>query len=147
MAPLIKPYNDALLLQVIMNHSLPSISFASGGDGVSQVYSLTAVLSSRVAFPNTAGASVNIALSLPTQITIELIGYVAKDPMHGRGRSHDSHLSSFNSPTLRTACHVFDCPSSAQFVLATIGQAFELRYKIYLKAPKPQPVQVPTEQV
>lgn len=80
---------------VIMNHSLPSISFASGGDG----------------------------------ITIELIGYVAKDPMHGR------------------ACHVFDCPSSAQFVLATIGQAFELRYKIYLKAPKPQPVQVPTEQV
>ncbi|XP_064390629.1 SHC-transforming protein 1-like [Halichondria panicea] len=68
----------------VINHSLPSISFASGGDG-------------------------------PTS---DFIGYVAKDPVHSR------------------ACHVFECPNSSQYVLATIGQAFELRYKMYLKQPR-----------
>lgn len=67
----------------IMNHSLPSISFASGGD----------------------------------EATANCIGYVAKDPIHER------------------ACHVFECEDS-QFVLTTIGQAFELRYKMYLLNPQ-----------
>ncbi|KAL5481264.1 hypothetical protein EMCRGX_G021395 [Ephydatia muelleri] len=67
----------------IMNHSLPSISFASGGD----------------------------------EATANFIGYVAKDPIHER------------------ACHVFECEDS-QYVLTTIGQAFELRYKMYLLNPQ-----------
>ena len=40
------------------------------------------------------------------------------------------------------ACHVFECRNSSQYVLTTIGQAFELRYKIYLHAPKAHPIQV-----
>lgn len=74
----------------IMNHSLPSISFASGGDGP----------------------------------TIDFIGYVAKDPVHER------------------ACHVFECVECSQYVLTTIGQAFELRYKMYLNSPHPEPLQI-----
>ncbi|CAI8038476.1 SHC-transforming protein 4 [Geodia barretti] len=74
----------------IMNHSLPSISFASGGDGP----------------------------------TLDFIGYVAKDPVHER------------------ACHVFECVQCSQYVLTTIGQAFELRYKMYLNSPHPEPLQI-----
>lgn len=33
------------------------------------------------------------------------------------------------------ACHVFECEDS-QYVLTTIGQAFELRYKMYLQNPQ-----------
>ena len=42
------------------------------------------------------------------------------------------------------ACHVFECRESSQYVLTTIGQAFELRYKLYLKSPRPNvhPVEV-----
>ena len=39
------------------------------------------------------------------------------------------------SLSLSLACHVFHCPdSTAQLVLASVGQAFELRYKRYLGA-------------
>ena len=41
-----------------------------------------------------------------------------------------------------TACHVFECHSTSQYVLTTIGQAFELRYKIYLTGPKATPLHV-----
>ncbi|XP_061462714.1 SHC-transforming protein 1 isoform X1 [Rhineura floridana] len=70
--------------QIIANHHMQSISFASGGD------------------PDTA----------------EYVAYVAKDPVNHR------------------ACHILECPEGlAQDVISTIGQAFELRFKQYLKNP------------
>ncbi|XP_036371527.1 SHC-transforming protein 1-like isoform X1 [Megalops cyprinoides] len=70
--------------QIIANHHMQSISFASGGD------------------PDTE----------------EYVAYVAKDPVNQR------------------ACHVLECPDgAAQEVISTIGQAFELRFKQYLKNP------------
>ncbi|XP_044515988.1 SHC-transforming protein 4 [Gracilinanus agilis] len=70
--------------QIIANHHMQSISFASGGD------------------PDTT----------------DYVAYVAKDPVNQR------------------ACHILECPSGmAQDVINTIGQAFELRFKEYLKNP------------
>ncbi|XP_069074478.1 SHC-transforming protein 1 isoform X3 [Pleurodeles waltl] len=70
--------------QIIANHHMQSISFASGGD------------------PDTA----------------EYVAYVAKDPVNQR------------------ACHILECQEGlAQDVISTIGQAFELRFKQYLKNP------------
>lgn len=70
--------------QIIANHHMQSISFASGGD------------------PDTA----------------EYVAYVAKDPVNHR------------------ACHILECAEGlAQDVISTIGQAFELRFKQYLKNP------------
>ena len=57
----------------------------------------------------------------------DLIGYVAKDQRNFR------------------ECHVFDCGPRAKDIIATIGQAFELRYKAFLRkggaaaAPAPNP--------
>ncbi|XP_003227676.4 SHC-transforming protein 4 isoform X2 [Anolis carolinensis] len=70
--------------QIIANHHMQSISFASGGD------------------PDTT----------------DYVAYVAKDPVNQR------------------ACHILECPTGvAQEVINTIGQAFELRFKQYLKNP------------
>ncbi|XP_036298695.1 SHC-transforming protein 4 [Pipistrellus kuhlii] len=70
--------------QIIANHHMQSISFASGGD------------------PDTT----------------DYVAYVAKDPVNQR------------------ACHILECRSGmAQDVITTIGQAFELRFKQYLKNP------------
>uniref|UniRef100_A0A8D2L7Y8 PID domain-containing protein n=1 Tax=Varanus komodoensis TaxID=61221 RepID=A0A8D2L7Y8_VARKO len=52
------------------------------------------------------------------QDTTDYVAYVAKDPVNQR------------------ACHILECPSGiAQEVINTIGQAFELRFKQYLKNP------------
>ncbi|XP_033621109.1 SHC-transforming protein 4 isoform X3 [Fukomys damarensis] len=70
--------------QIIANHHMQSISFASGGD------------------PDTT----------------DYVAYVAKDPVNQR------------------ACHILECRNGmAQGVISTIGQAFELRFKQYLKNP------------
>ncbi|XP_062998218.1 SHC-transforming protein 4 [Elgaria multicarinata webbii] len=70
--------------QIIANHHMQSISFASGGD------------------PDTT----------------DYVAYVAKDPVNQR------------------ACHILECPCGiAEEVINTIGQAFELRFKQYLKNP------------
>uniref|UniRef100_UPI0035900D2A SHC-transforming protein 1 isoform X3 n=1 Tax=Myxine glutinosa TaxID=7769 RepID=UPI0035900D2A len=70
--------------QIIANHHMQSISFASGGD------------------PDTT----------------DYVAYVAKDPVNQR------------------ACHILECGEGrAQDVISTIGQAFELRFKQYLKNP------------
>ncbi|XP_005559556.3 SHC-transforming protein 4 isoform X1 [Macaca fascicularis] len=70
--------------QIIANHHMQSISFASGGD------------------PDTT----------------DYVAYVAKDPVNQR------------------ACHILECHNGmAQDVINTIGQAFELRFKQYLKNP------------
>ncbi|NXN98905.1 SHC4 protein, partial [Rhinopomastus cyanomelas] len=75
--------------QIIANHHMQSISFASGGD------------------PDTA----------------DYIAYVAKDPVNQRG-------------CLFAACHILECHNGmAQEVINTIGRAFELRFKQYLKNP------------
>ncbi|XP_036040069.1 SHC-transforming protein 4 [Onychomys torridus] len=50
--------------------------------------------------------------------TTDYVAYVAKDPVNQR------------------ACHILECHSGmAQDVISTIGQAFELRFKQYLKNP------------
>uniref|UniRef100_A0A8C4WTU2 SHC adaptor protein 1 n=1 Tax=Eptatretus burgeri TaxID=7764 RepID=A0A8C4WTU2_EPTBU len=73
-----------IVLQIIANHHMQSISFASGGD------------------PDTT----------------DYVAYVAKDPVNQR------------------ACHILECGEGhAQDVISTIGQAFELRFKQYLKNP------------
>ncbi|XP_006895360.1 PREDICTED: SHC-transforming protein 4 [Elephantulus edwardii] len=70
--------------QIIANHHMQSISFASGGD------------------PDTT----------------DYVAYVAKDPVNQR------------------ACHILECRNGmAQDVISAIGQAFELRFKQYLKNP------------
>ncbi|KAM9311883.1 SHC-transforming protein 4 [Gastrophryne carolinensis] len=70
--------------QLVANHHMQSISFASGGD------------------PDTT----------------DYVAYVAKDPVNQR------------------ACHILECPNTkAQEVINTIGQAFELRFKQFLKSP------------
>uniref|UniRef100_A0A8C5P409 SHC (Src homology 2 domain containing) family, member 4 n=1 Tax=Jaculus jaculus TaxID=51337 RepID=A0A8C5P409_JACJA len=70
--------------EIIANHHMQSISFASGGD------------------PDTT----------------DYVAYVAKDPVNQR------------------ACHILECCNGmAQNVISTIGQAFELRFKQYLKNP------------
>lgn len=81
--------------EMIANHQMPGISFASGGDSE----------------------------------TLDFVAYVAKDSANGR------------------ACHVLECGGGlAEDVITTIGQAFELRFKEYLKnQPKPVTVQDPTE--
>uniref|UniRef100_A0A8C0H6H9 SHC adaptor protein 3 n=1 Tax=Chelonoidis abingdonii TaxID=106734 RepID=A0A8C0H6H9_CHEAB len=68
--------------QIIANHHMQSISFASGGD------------------PDTT----------------DYVAYVAKDPVN------------------RRACHILECCDDlAQDIISTIGQAFELRFKQYLR--------------
>nr|XP_006814022.1 PREDICTED: SHC-transforming protein 1-like [Saccoglossus kowalevskii] len=77
--------------QIIANHQMQGISFASGGD------------------PD----------------CIDYVAYVAKDPVNGR------------------ACHVLQCAGGlAQDVITTVGQAFELRFKEYLRNP-PKAVALP----
>ena len=59
------------------------------------------------------------------QDTLDFVSYVAKDPEYGR------------------ACHVLECGGGlAEDVVTTIGQAFELRFKQYLKK-QPKAVQLP----
>lgn len=57
------------------------------------------------------------------QETLDFVAYVAKDSRYGR------------------ACFVLECGGGlAQDVITTIGQAFELRFKEFLKkVPKTQP--------
>ncbi|KAF8771785.1 SHC-transforming protein 1-like isoform X1 [Argiope bruennichi] len=77
--------------EVIANHEMPNVSFASGGDAD----------------------------------TLDFIAYVAKDGRFGR------------------ACFVLECGGGlAQDVITTIGQAFELRFKEYLKK-TPRAITVP----
>ncbi|XP_008830007.1 SHC-transforming protein 4 [Nannospalax galili] len=74
--------------QIIANHHMQSISFASGGD------------------PDTT----------------DYVAYVAKDPVNQR------------------ACHILECyHGKAQDIISAIGQAFELRFKQYLKNPSLNP--------
>ncbi|CAH1796691.1 unnamed protein product [Owenia fusiformis] len=77
--------------ELIAEHVMPGISFASGGD------------------PD----------------TMDFVAYIAKDPIHGR------------------ACHVLECGGGlAQDVITTIGQAFELRFKEFLKN-QAKPIELP----
>ncbi|KAL5005069.1 hypothetical protein ScPMuIL_018525 [Solemya velum] len=76
---------------IIANHYMPGISFASGGDSE----------------------------------TLDFVAYVAKDSLNNR------------------ACHVLECGGGlAEDVITTVGQAFELRFKEYLKR-QPKAVTVP----
>ncbi|XP_046357110.2 SHC-transforming protein 1-like isoform X1 [Haliotis rufescens] len=60
--------------------------------------------------------------------TLDFVAYVAKDPQKGR------------------ACHVLECGGGlAEDVVTTVGQAFELRFKQYLKK-QPKAVRLPDRQ-
>nr|XP_035931868.1 SHC-transforming protein 4 isoform X3 [Halichoerus grypus] len=83
--------------QIIANHHMQSISFASGGDPGQRMWT---------------------PQWLNYTDTTDYVAYVAKDPVNQR------------------ACHILECRSGmAQDVISTIGQAFELRFKQYLKNP------------
>ncbi|XP_072536554.1 SHC-transforming protein 1 isoform X2 [Salminus brasiliensis] len=63
-------------------------------------------------------SSLNLLATDCKQDTAEYVAYVAKDPVNQR------------------ACHILECSEGlAQEVISTIGQAFELRFKQYLKNP------------
>ncbi|XP_026084920.1 SHC-transforming protein 1 isoform X2 [Carassius auratus] len=63
-------------------------------------------------------SSLNLLAIDCKQDTAEYVAYVAKDPVNQR------------------ACHILECSEGlAQEVISTIGQAFELRFKQYLKNP------------
>ncbi|XP_072572794.1 SHC-transforming protein 1 isoform X2 [Paramormyrops kingsleyae] len=63
-------------------------------------------------------SSLNLMAMDCKQDTAEYVAYVAKDPVNQR------------------ACHILECSEGlAQEVISTIGQAFELRFKQYLKNP------------
>lgn len=63
------------------------------------------------------------------QDTLDFVAYVAKDTVHGR------------------ACQVLECGGGlAEDVITTVGQAFELRFKEYLKN-QPKPVTAPDRYV
>lgn len=63
-------------------------------------------------------SSLNLLAVDCKQDTAEYVAYVAKDPVNQR------------------ACHILECSEGlAQEVISTIGQAFELRFKQYLKNP------------
>ncbi|XP_066538762.1 SHC-transforming protein 1 isoform X2 [Hoplias malabaricus] len=63
-------------------------------------------------------SSLNLLATECKQDTAEYVAYVAKDPVNQR------------------ACHILECSEGlAQEVISTIGQAFELRFKQYLKNP------------
>ncbi|XP_026052833.1 SHC-transforming protein 3-like [Carassius auratus] len=54
--------------------------------------------------------------------TTDYVAYVAKDPVN------------------RRACHIVECSDGlAQDVISTIGQAFDLRFQIYLQCPSSKP--------
>uniref|UniRef100_UPI00358E16F3 SHC-transforming protein 1 isoform X2 n=1 Tax=Myxine glutinosa TaxID=7769 RepID=UPI00358E16F3 len=89
----------------------------------------TKVLSSVLGSNNLQFAGMTISLTISTnslvlmtpdskQDTTDYVAYVAKDPVNQR------------------ACHILECGEGrAQDVISTIGQAFELRFKQYLKNP------------
>lgn len=81
------------------------------------------------------------------QITLDYVGYVAKDPIHDRGCYRGCCYGNCMLYDYVTACHVFDCPEVSHLVLSTIGQAFELRYKLYLNQPTPNALAIPDESV
>ncbi|XP_053822921.1 SHC-transforming protein 1 isoform X3 [Vidua chalybeata] len=102
--------------QIIANHHMQSISFASGGDPVS-TRPIRAPCGGLPCPLPSSQCPVSLLLSHP-QDTAEYVAYVAKDPVNQR------------------ACHILECPEGlAQDVISTIGQAFELRFKQYLKNP------------
>uniref|UniRef100_G3WRT7 SHC adaptor protein 4 n=1 Tax=Sarcophilus harrisii TaxID=9305 RepID=G3WRT7_SARHA len=94
-------------------------------------------LSSVLGRSNLQFSGINIKLTISTcsltltnietqQDTTDYVAYVAKDPVNQR------------------ACHILECPSGmAQDVINTIGQAFELRFKEYLK--NPSSLNIPSE--
>ncbi|EDO46120.1 predicted protein [Nematostella vectensis] len=60
---------------------------------------------------------------------VNMVGYVAKDEVNGR------------------ACHVCDCGGELAYdVINTVGQAFEIRFKMFLQNP-PQAMEVPGKYV
>lgn len=66
-----------------------------------------------------------IPWSLLFQETLDFVSYVAKDLVNGR------------------ACHVLECGGGlSEDVITTIGQAFELRFKEYLKN-QPKAMEIP----
>ncbi|XP_071583086.1 SHC-transforming protein 1 isoform X6 [Heliangelus exortis] len=103
--------------QIIANHHMQSISFASGGDPVSMQGPICTSPSSAGQGGLSSPLLISPLLSC-LQDTAEYVAYVAKDPVNQR------------------ACHILECPEGlAQDVISTIGQAFELRFKQYLKNP------------
>ncbi|KAJ8267802.1 hypothetical protein COCON_G00129740 [Conger conger] len=124
--------------QIIANHHMQSISFASGGDPDTEDYVAYVakdpvnqrachVLECPEGTAQEVIGTIGQAFELrfkqylknpPKLDTEDYVAYVAKDPVNQR------------------ACHVLECPEgTAQEVIGTIGQAFELRFKQYLKNP------------
>lgn len=82
--------NKLSTLQIIANHHMQSISFASGGDPVSMQGPYPCPLkgpllpSPKVSGPVLRSSPVSLLLSHP-QDTAEYVAYVAKDPVNQRG--------------------------------------------------------------
>lgn len=72
----------------------------------------------------------------------EALGASGRQLWRAQGRLEGWRISCWSSTILSPnsipspACHILECPEGlAQDVISTIGQAFELRFKQYLKNP------------
>uniref|UniRef100_A0A672NJL7 SHC adaptor protein 3 n=1 Tax=Sinocyclocheilus grahami TaxID=75366 RepID=A0A672NJL7_SINGR len=71
---------------------------------------------------NISTSSLNLMTPDSKQDTTDYVAYVAKDPVN------------------RRACHILECSDGlAQDVISTIGQAFDLRFQLYLQCPSSKP--------
>lgn len=97
---------------IVVKHDMPRISFASGGD--------TVVVLTHFFFSSSSkyNSERMITYYLFEQDTLDFVAYIAKNLKDWR------------------ACYVLECGGGlAQDVIATIGQAFELRFKEFLTKP------------
>lgn len=102
-----------------MNHSGSNINLTVGASGIKMV-----TIDTGTVIGNHDMQGISFA-SGGEKEWIDMVGYVAKDSVNGR------------------ACHVFDCGGDLAYdVINTVGQAFEIRYKMFLQNP-PQAMQVP----
>ncbi|XP_014816773.1 PREDICTED: SHC-transforming protein 1 isoform X2 [Calidris pugnax] len=127
--------------QIIANHHMQSISFASGGDPDTAEY-VAYVAKDPV---NQRGEATPGGPQC--QSPILWVFHLSSVWWGGRGTpkrealgctGQAGGLGSFmlGFPVPSPACHILECPEGlAQDVISTIGQAFELRFKQYLKNP------------
>uniref|UniRef100_A0A8D2PYG5 SHC-transforming protein 1 n=2 Tax=Varanus komodoensis TaxID=61221 RepID=A0A8D2PYG5_VARKO len=148
--------------QIIANHHMQSISFASGGDPDTAEY-VAYVAKDPV---NHRGKPLHVALTVPRLRTappaaanpcplplachfsfshcptlplacLRSLCFHAGLPVSlSLSPPRVASKASLSSLCLLAACHILECPEGlAQDVISTIGQAFELRFKQYLKNP------------
>ncbi|ETE58323.1 hypothetical protein L345_15955, partial [Ophiophagus hannah] len=112
--------------QIIANHHMQSISFASGGDTDTTDY--VAYVAKDPINQRDLQRTAPFEMSKPVGIALQQQYISLKRQL------------TFGLPLSLQACHILECCDGlAQSIISTVGQAFELRFKQYLHSP-PQTV-------